>query len=219
MKKKLLSLVLAGAMVASTSVSAFAADTEYDIATGDKEHKVSIEGNVENQRGQTVPGTISVTVPTSVAFTIGSDGNITGGEIRIVNKSNDKVEVVAKDFTDTTRADKIIIVKDKELDGKLDESASGNDQGKKYISLNLQSDSKSLGLISGKSDNKSGFVNDAGDEIDSSKETSLGTAWRENDLKLKLTGRTKKADQQYTAPSNPIRDDFSLLLKIQKTTR
>ena len=45
MKKKLLSLVLAGAMVASTSVSAFA-DTneqEYDITSGTKEHKVTIE--------------------------------------------------------------------------------------------------------------------------------------------------------------------------------
>ena len=217
MKKKLLSLVLAGAMVASTSVSAFAADTEYDIAAGDKEHKVSIEGNVENERGQTVPGTISVTVPTSVAFTIGKDGNITGGEIRIVNKSNDKVEVVAKEFTDTTRTDKIVIVKDEDLDDELDNNAS--DQSKKYISLNLQSDSKSLGLISQKSTNKSGFVDDAGAEIDSSVGTSLGTAWRENDLTLRLTGRTKKADQQYAAPSNPIRDDFSLLLKIQKTTR
>ena len=215
MKKKLLSLVLAGAMVASTSVSAFAADTEYDIATGDKEHKVSIEGNVENQSGQTVPGTISVTVPTSVAFTIGSDGNITGGEIRIVNKSNDKVEVVAKEFTDTTRADKIIIVKDGDLDQKLDDNAS--DQSKKYISLNLQSDSKSLGLISEKSSNKSGFVDDNGTEIESSANTSLGNAWRDNDLTLRLTGRTKKNGGQYTAPSNPMRDDFSLLLKIQKT--
>lgn len=215
MKKKLLSLVLAGAMVASTSVSAFAADTEYDISTGDKDHRVTIEGNVENTSGQTVPGTISVTVPTSVAFTIGSDGNITGGEIRIVNKSNDKVEVVAKEFTDTTRADKIIIVKDGELDQKLDDNAS--DQSKKYISLNLQSDSKSLGLISEKSSSKSGFVDDNGTEIESSANTSLGNAWKDNDLTLRLTGRTKKNGGQYTAPSNPMRDDFSLLLKIQKT--
>lgn len=216
MKKKLLSLVLAGAMVASTSVSAFAADTEYDIATGDKDHKVSIEGNVENQDGQTVPGTISVTVPTSVAFTIGSDGNITGGEIKIVNKSNDKVKVVAKEFTDTTRADKIIIVKDGELDQKLDENV--NDQSKKYISLNIESDSKSLGLISAKGAGKTGFLN--GDtEIETSgddENVSLGTAWANNDLTLSLTGRTKKNGATYSAPANPIRDNFSLLLKIQK---
>lgn len=98
MKKKLLSLVLAGAMVASTSVSAFA-DTntqEYDISRGTAEHRVNIEGHVENSKGETVPGTISVTVPTSVAFTINSNGDITGGKIKIVNKSKEKVEVVAK---------------------------------------------------------------------------------------------------------------------------
>ena len=50
MKKKLLSLVLAGTMVATTSVSAFA-DTntqEYDVSSKTAEHFVNIEGNVEN---------------------------------------------------------------------------------------------------------------------------------------------------------------------------
>lgn len=219
MKKKLLSLVLAGAMVASTSVSAFAADTnekEYDITSGPKEHKVNIEGNITNGSNEVVPGTISVTVPTSVAFTINSNGNIAGGKIKIVNKSNEKVEVVAKEFTDTTSADKIVIVKDSELDQKIDDGAS--DPSKKYISLNIQSDSKSLGLISAKGAGKTGFLN--GDtEIATSgsdENVSLGTAWKDNDLTLSLTGRTKKNGETYSAPANPIRDDFSLLLKIQK---
>lgn len=218
MKKKLLSLVLAGAMVATTSVSAFA-DTntqEYDISSGTADHRVNIEGNVENTSGNTVPGTISVTVPTSVAFTINSNGEITGGEIKIVNKSKEKVEVVAKEFTDTTVADKIVIVKDSDLDGKIDQGAS--ETGKKYVSLNIQSGSKSLGLISDKGAGKTGFLN--GDaEIEASgndENVSLGTAWKDNDLTLSLTGRTKKNGGTYSAPANPIRDNFSLLLKIQK---
>lgn len=218
MKKKLLSLVLAGAMVATTSVSAFA-DTntqEYDISSGTAEHRVNIEGNVENSTGQTVPGTISVTVPTSVAFTINSNGNITGGEIKIVNKSKEKVEVVAKEFTDTTIADKIVIVKDSELDQKIEEGKS--DTSKKYVSLNIQSGSKSLGLISAKGTGKTGFLNGE-TEIDASgsdANVSLGTAWKDNDLTLSLTGRTNKTGESYSAPANPIRDNFSLLLKIQK---
>lgn len=223
MKKKLLSLVLAGAMVASTSVSAFA-DTntntqEYDISSGTTDHRVNIEGNVENGSGQTVPGTISVTVPTSVAFTINSNGDITGGEIKIVNKSNEKVEVVAKEFTDTTSEGKIVIVKDSDLDTRIEQDNA--DQSKKYVSLNIQSTSKSLGLISAKGTDKTGFLN-GNTEIDKAPgndaKLSLGTAWKGNDLKLSLTGRTKKNGGTYSAPDNPIRDEFSLLLKIQKAS-
>ena len=209
MKKKLLSLVLAGAMVATTSVSAFA-DTntqEYDISSGTADHRVDIEGNVENLRGETVPGTISVTVPTSVAFTINSNGNITGGKIKIVNKSKEKVEVVAKAFTDTTIEDKIVIVKDSDLDEKIEQGK--NDTSKKYISLNIESGSKSLGLISAKGADKTGFLN--GDtEIgtsESDKNVSLGTAWKDNDLTLSLTGRTNKTGETYSAPTNPIHFD------------
>lgn len=218
MKKKLLSLVLAGTMVATTSVSAFA-DTntqEYDVSSKTAEHRVNIEGNVENSKGETVPGTISVTVPTSVAFTINSNGDITGGEIKIVNKSNKKVKVVAKEFTDTTITDKIVIVKDSELDENITNGES--DQSKKYISLNIESGSKSLGLISNKAKGNTGFLN-ANTEIaisESDENTLLGTAWKDNDLTLSLTGRTKKPGVEYSAPNNPIRDKFSLLLKIQK---
>lgn len=212
MKKKLLSLVLAGAMVASTSVSAFAEDTQYDIATGDKEHKVNIEGNIEDTTGATVPGTINVTVPTAVSFTVGADGQITGGDIKIKNTSDKKVEVVAKEFTDTTANTGIVIVKETELDDKIDE----NDGTKRHISLKLTGD-KSLGLISAKTNGKTGFVNENEAEIGPSENTSLGYAWRENDLTLHLTGRAKKSDAStYSAPTTAVRDTFNLVLKIQK---
>ena len=58
MKKKLLSLVLAGAMVASTSVSAFADTTEektYVIDSVGKDHQVDITGNVANTSDEVVP--------------------------------------------------------------------------------------------------------------------------------------------------------------------
>ena len=84
MKKKLLSLVLAGAMVASTSVSAFAEEQSVageqvqSVAGGQVESvaggkidgpdnkqystEVKIKGDVEDNKGQTKPGTLSVTV-------------------------------------------------------------------------------------------------------------------------------------------------------------
>ena len=75
MKKKLLSLVLAGAMVASTSVSAFADTFDIQKGTG-TDVNVSITGNLEGSDGATVPGTVTVTVPTAAVFNVKhSDGS------------------------------------------------------------------------------------------------------------------------------------------------
>lgn len=217
MKKKLLSLVLAGAMVASTSVSAFADEITVD-KTG-KEHRVDVKGNVENKNGEIVSGTITVTVPTAVSFTIDQNGDIKAGNIEIVNRNDerDKVEVIAKEFKDPNPTDGIIIVKDDALNDKIDENNNDTDT-KRYISLNLKGTDATVGLISEKGDsNKTGFVNlKTNTEIENSTKTSLGTAWKDNNLTLELTGRAKKAGTTYVAPTNAIRSDFNLVLKIQK---
>ena len=215
MKKKLLSLVLAGAMVASTSVSAFA--DEITVDKNGKEHRVDVTGNVENTSGDIVSGTITVTVPTAVSFTIGNDGEFTGGDIEIVNRNSEreKIEVIAKEFNDPNPESGIIIVKDSELDDKINENTANSD--KRYISLNLKGDDATVGLISNKAQGKTGFVtlNDES-EIDKQTNTSLGKAWEGNNLRLKLTGRVKKSGTPYVAPTNAIKSNFSLVLKIQK---
>ena len=216
MKKKLLSLVLAGAMVASTSVSAFAADTneqEYNITSGPKQHKVTIDGNIANTSDEVVPGTISVTVPTAVSFTIDKEGQITGGEIKVKNSSNEKVKVVAKEFIDTNSTDGIVIVKENDLDSQI----ANNTDTKRHISLKLVGD-KSVGLISNRGEDKTGFLNDAGEEIEKDTDTSLGEAWNGSPLTLRLVGRTTKTTgEKYSAPGKAIQNDFNLILKIQKS--
>ena len=219
MKKKLLSLVLAGAMVASTSVSAFASETNnISVDKSGTTHTVKVTGDVENSSGETVSGTISVTVPTAVAFTIGTNGKISGGDIEIVNRNpeKDKVEVIAKEFNDPNPTSGIIIVKDGDLDDLID-TANTADVDKRYISLNLQGNSTTLGLLSSKASGKTGFIDLSNNtEIETGRNTSLGTAWQDNDLTLKLTGRVTKEGTRYVPPTNPIRSDFNLVLKIQK---
>ena len=219
MKKKLLSLVLAGAMVASTSVSAFASETtNISVDKGGTTHTVKVTGDVENASGETVSGTISVTVPTAVAFTIGTTGEISGGDIEIVNRNpeKDKVEVIAKEFNDPNPTSGIIIVKDGELDSLID-SANTAGIDKRYISLNLQGKNTTVGLLSSKSSGKTGFIDlSNNNEVESGRNTSLGTAWQDNNLTLTLTGRAKKDGTAYVPPTNPIRSDFNLVLKIQK---
>ena len=149
-----------------------------------------------------------------MAFTIDKNGDINGGEIEAVNKGNETVEVVAKEFTDTTATSGIVVVKESELSDKLDETVT---EGKRYITLNLTGTDAAVGLISGKTSGNTGFVNlTDGQEISSSANTSLGKAWKENNLKLTLSGKAKKTGKNYQAPTEAFRDTFNLVLKIQK---
>ena len=216
MKKKLLSLVLAGAMVATTSVSAFAEDSKtYDInSTTEQNHKVTITGDVANQKNETLPGTITVTVPTTMAFTVDKQGNVSGGRISVVNKSNESVEVVAKEFSDNTPESKIVLVKESDLDSKIE-----SDDGNKYVSLNLVGDTTTVGLVSQKGTGETGFIKKdaAGTAIRDNEKTTLGNAVSGSDLELRLEGKAKHSTNPYQAPETAMNDTFSLTLKIQKT--
>ena len=220
MKKKLLSLVLAGAMVASTSVSAFAADTnekEYDITSGTKEHKVEITGNVTDDQNNKVPGTISVTVPTAVSFTINKEGKITGGDIVIKNTSEEKVKVVVKSFTDTDATGGIVLVKDDDLEN----SVAGDDDSKVHASINIVGGSKSLGLVSSTTVSSTGLVDSSGNKVTENDEKAiLGEAWDNNPLKLSLKGKTKAdvSEEGYNPPAQALNNTFNLVFKIQKST-
>ena len=219
MKKKFLSLMMAAAVVASTSVSAFAEELKtYDInSTTEQNHKVTVTGEVANENNQTLPGTITVTVPTTMAFTVDKEGNVSGGKIAVVNKSNQSVEVVAKEFSDSTPDSKIVLVKESQLDTKI-ESGDGNT----YVSLDLVGGTNTLGLVSQKGTGKTGFVKkDSSEaEIGENENTTLGNAFSGSDLELRLEGRAKHSDttdHEYHAPKTAMNDTFSLTLKIQKT--
>lgn len=209
MKKKLLSLVLAGAMVASTSVSAFADDKDITVGSNGTEQQVDITGNIANNTNQILPGTITVTVPTSMSFTINKEGQIEGGDINITNKSTEKVEVVAREFVDSTPDSGIIVKKEGDLTGAT------NGDNKRYVSLTLVGQN-SVGLTSNKT--KTGLVDlSNGNEIETSANTSLGTILPQGNLRLSLTGTAKdNGSGTYEAPTTAISDKFTLTLKIQK---
>lgn len=120
MKKKLLSLVLAGAMVASTSVSAFAATTENKVINsyddGKNSANVTIEGSVDSDSGQQAAGTISVSIPTALQFRVDTDGNVNGAGIEVVNNGLDEVQVIATEFIDNNPNGGITVNSPSELD-------------------------------------------------------------------------------------------------------
>ena len=209
MKKKFLSLMMAAAVVATTSVSAFAADGTKDVIVGKKgvEQNVDITGNITNEQNEIVEGTITVTVPTAMAFTINSEGKLENGKITISNKSDSKVEVIAKGFVDSTPTSGIVVKKNDDLGNADDEP------GKKNIALTLTGQ-KSVGLLS----SGSGLYDVATrNDIEERDGASLGVILAKDNLELKLACQTQKANNgEYKAPDKPMQDDFTLKLKIQK---
>ncbi len=206
MKKKLLSLVLAGAMVASTSVSAFAEDKTITSTNGkDIDHKIEVTGNVaKTSDNTTLPGTISVTVPTTANFTVDKNGSLSGSTITVTNTGTEKVEVYANKFIDPTSADGSGITVKRTLEAsdtkdKIRLYLSGQD-GNAYFGSSVD-----RGIYqSDTSDN--GITNDDGIKL-----ASLANGENVN-LELKGEGGTGGNDL-----AAPIQEKFTLQLKIKQS--
>lgn len=206
MKKKLLSLVLAGAMVASTSVSAFAAGNEqsYDVPSkGEKDAQVEITGNIANQNDEVLPGTISVTVPTTANFTVDKKGNLKASKITIKNNGNEAVSVIAHKFIDTTTDSKITVVKGSAIDSSAPRTNVSLTLGGSLGTVALKSESSSAG---------SGIYKLDGD-TQADENTVLGKVTADQPLTLSLEGAGGTSGAPLT---DAVNDTFTLILKLKR---
>lgn len=222
MKKKFLSLMMAAAVVATTSVSAFAADktipTTPTEATGankvivseddeGQESKINIRGDIANQDNNFAPSTISVTVPTAAKFTVDNTGNLVGSNINITSEGTEPVSVIAYKFIDTTPNSNINVVGESDLTG----------EDRKKVSLKLGGDAGSVVLKTETDRNKTGIykVGAGGVETEvlTTEDFVLGNVKANSPLQLNLTGTAVKAG---TPLADPVEDTFTLILKFKK---
>lgn len=207
MKKKLLSLVLAGAMVASTSVSAFAEVKTITSTNGeDIDHKIEVTGNVAKTSDNSVlPGTISVTVPTTANFTVNNEGKLSGSTITVTNTGTENVEVYANKFIDPTSAEGSGIT----VKRTLDASTATKDKIRLYLSG--QEANAYFGSDVERGIYKSETLDQGIDNKDGIKLASLANGEKVN---LELKGEGGKGGSDLTAP---IQEKFTLQLKIKKS--
>lgn len=208
MKKKFLSLMMAAAMVATTSVSAFAENYSWS-ENEDKGINVDITGNVQSQGGAITPGNLSVSVPTTASFTVNKDRTVKSAVIRVENKGTIPVDVYAYKFADQTPGEgsKITIVGKSNLDtanstATLALKLSGN---RGYAYLKSESESEGNGIYTHE---------DCGSENKAQEEGVKLANVNASDFKdITLSGETKDTA---TAPQSPVEDNFVLTLKIKK---
>lgn len=213
MKKKLLSLVLAGAMVATTSVSAFATDTKVlnGIDTEDQKTEVKIKGEILDETGNRPAGNFNVTVPTAAAFTVNKTSSIVSVPIEIQNNGTQSIDVYADTFVDTTREDGQGITVVKESDVK--------NHNRTYVSLRLQGDMNTAYFKTETDASKSGiYKKPTLEEVDKVDENGLQlTNIQQSQRKsLELTGSV--GDTSETV-SNAVSDSFVLTLRIKKSAK
>ena len=218
MKKKLLSLVLAGAMVASTSVSAFAdtvsseiyeakGGTTYNV-TDKRDADIEIEGKIADAKDAVTPSTISVTVPTAAKFTVNSDGELIGSHINITSQGDTKVKVIAQGFTDISGTQKINAVDLTTLNNE-NKKTEGEDVDRKKVYLTL---SGKLGSVSLQS-NKGVCGLTTNTPVVDEESRVLGIVSNDSDLQLSLEGSAVKKGQPL---DEPLSDSFTLVLRLKK---
>lgn len=209
MKKKLLSLVLAGAMVASTSVSAFAStENTKEVTTDDGTANVEIKGFVNNNDGVAPSGTISVSIPTSLQFQVNNEGKLTGSNIKVVNNGLDQVNIVADKFVDNNLNRGITVKTPKELNAESENRSN--------VVLWIQGSSGEYAYFKTNADNN-GIYNDEGENVSEGITISQlsGKDGSNNSDTLQLMGYAGKGNLD---DSNGISDQFTLRLKVKKVT-
>lgn len=220
MKKKFLSLMMAAAVVATTSVSAFAAEevdksvdmpTESNINSLDSSehsHEVTITGKVQSDNGKMPATNFKVTVPTAANFTVNSSGTVVGPTLTVKNEGTQAIKVFAQNFRNTGNGDIQVLGADAINNNKESLTRSN-------ISLKLVGEKTNVAYLA------------AGNGISGvSKDPNLSTTSEDVEL-LGLTAAEKGGVVQKsfrlegtagTKPgiNNPISETFELTLKIKK---
>ena len=212
MKKKFLSLMMAAAVVATTSVSAFASDANVTGSDNvDADAEVEITGKVLSDNGSEPVGNFKVTVPTAAAFTVGQDGSFTAPEkITIKNAGDQNIDVFAKSFVDTNKNGGISVVGENRL----------KDLDRTNVSLSVTGNMGTVFLGSAPGANNKGLYSDK-NLTEQTGEFQLASILSGQNKDLTLNGFTggNQADLSDDVKAKGVKDKFTLVLKIKKSSK
>lgn len=207
MKKKFLSLMMAAAVVATTSVSAFAAGNDVTVTNDGQQVPVTITGSVNGDGDTPAAGTLSVTVPTALSFAVKNNGTVEGTQIRVENNGTQDIKVYAYQFMDTTNGANITIHND---------NSASELQKRSDVMLRINGNA---GTAAFKSENES-RANNGVYTLDKTAASGDGVLISsiiqgQND-DLELTGQAGTTALDGNDNTKGIVDKFTLRLKIKK---
>ena len=189
--------------------------TEQDIITSEstKDAAIKTEGRIKHDAGETPRKTISVTVPTAAMFTVNKDADFIGSNINIRNNGEEPVDIIINDFIDATGNYGIKVI--------TDESVRKNNSTKRTtdtviyrrneINLFVKGNIKKLYLGNGK------VLESLGSQTNliSDSDKKIAKVLANQTVGLVLDGEAGTAELER---NSPIKDRFTLILKIKKST-
>lgn len=219
MKKKFLSLMMAAAVVATTSVSAFAAAEEVDksvdmptqsninsLDSSEHSHEVTITGKVQSDDGKMPATSFKVTVPTAANFTVNSAGTVVGPTLTVKNEGTQAIKVFAQNFRNTGNGDIQVL--------SADAISGDNSLNRSNISLKLVGEKTNVAyLAAGNGINRVSRSEDLStiDEVE-----LLGLTAGKDGVAVEKSFTLQGTAGKGKGVSNPISDTFELTLKIKK---
>lgn len=188
--------------------------TEQDIITSEstKDSTIKTEGRIKSNAGETQRKIISVTVPTAAMFTVNKDADFIGSNINIRNNGEEPVDIIINDFIDASGNYDIKVI--------TNESVRKNNSTKRTtdtviyrrneINLFVKGNIKKLYLGNGK------VLESLGSETNliSDSDKRIAKVLANQTVGLALDGEAGTADLE---KNSPIKDRFTLILKIKKS--
>lgn len=175
----------------------------------DKEIDISITGNIENDKGQIKPGTITIALPINTVFTVNERGEVITPEIKIENSGQDAVDIYAYKFIDPNGTEGINITSKNNIVGNEE------NMSRKNLTLSLSGQTTVYFKSEMKEKGKTGMYEDSNLTTPVTSEVKLLELNGQSSDKLSLNGT---AGKQENGIDTAISEKFILMLKIKRAT-
>lgn len=172
---------------------------------------ISTSGRIKSDAGETPKKTISVSIPTSIAFTVNKDAEFIGANINITNNGEVPVDISVKDFLDYNGDDgiKLIISNRVKDENTISKTTINSNYKRNEINLYLEGNLKRVYLGHRK------IVSQLGEQETSEPQKKIAKVLANSSTTLTLNG---VAGQNPLKVNKPIKDTFRLTLRIKKSS-
>lgn len=188
-------------------------DNEKDLITSNSttNSSISTSGRIKSDAGETPKKTISVSIPTSIAFTVNKDAEFMGANINITNNGEVPVDISAIKFMDYNIDEGIKLITTTDV---RTSATTKNTESVGYrrneINLYLEGNLKKVYLGHEK------IVSQLGEQEASEAEKKIAKVLANSSTTLTLNG---VAGQNPLEVNKPIKDTFRLTLRIKKSSK
>lgn len=187
-------------------------DNEKDLITSNSttNSSISTSGIIKSDAGETPKKTISVSIPTSIGFTVNKDAEFIGANINITNNGEVPVDISAINFIDYNIDEGIKLITTTDV---RTSATTKNTESVGYrrneINLYLEGNLKKVYL----GDEK--IVSQLGEQEASESQKKIAKVLANSSTTLTLNG---VAGQNPLEVNKPIKDTFRLTLRIKKSS-